>query len=157
MSVVSFMSVTWCWVAASSDAVTLASYSPLTVTALKEECFVGGTLQVPDEDCGVMWCDVMCLNVHITGTCAVSDHRNMFRICIVAAAYHRKLYVVILTGICLVYVSFFKRTCGLYLVVTATVTYYLSQGSSTFQTVWATLTISMMPAGHKAILRHLEL
>jgi hypothetical protein len=33
----------------------------------------------------------------------------------------------------------------------------LSQGSSTFQIVRATLTISMMPAGHKAILRHLEL
>jgi hypothetical protein len=33
----------------------------------------------------------------------------------------------------------------------------LHQGSSTFQIVRATLTVSMMPAGHKAILRHLEL
>jgi hypothetical protein len=31
------------------------------------------------------------------------------------------------------------------------------QGSSTFQIVRATLTISMMSAGHKAMLRHLEL
>jgi hypothetical protein len=31
------------------------------------------------------------------------------------------------------------------------------QRSSTFQTVRATLTILMMPAGHKAILRHVEL
>jgi hypothetical protein len=35
--------------------------------------------------------------------------------------------------------------------------YGVYQGSSTFQIVRATLTISMMPAGHKAILRHLEL
>jgi hypothetical protein len=33
----------------------------------------------------------------------------------------------------------------------------LHQESSTFQIVRATLTILMIPAGHKAILRHLEL
>jgi len=54
---------------------------------------------------------------HTSQECARSQTtETMFRNCTVAATYHTILYVAILTWVCLVFVSFFRQTCGWYLV-----------------------------------------